>query len=308
MDHDTPLVSSVFAHPLRIDEVTPEAVMERLSYRLSRIVGTGRQWSYHGVSSRTLIDVRTLKAYVQGTACPNLVKYKRLLAVLGPEIGTELNVMKGWLPRSDAVPPEAVDLVDLYHELKRARNIIHSVLELPETEDDTAQDSARSHKLAEMMDAGDLDDVVTDEMIDTLPEFRQVIKVEEIGTAAVASRLSYRLRRMVGPGRRWEIGEVAEATAIDRRTLQSYLDGIACPNLSRYLRLGYLLGPEIGVELARMIGWEPRFAPVVKLSRHELQRLADSLAHAQGAIRDTVSADSIDSSAPRLIRRGDRIE
>lgn len=308
MDNETGVGSSVFAHPLRIDEVTPEAVMERLSYRLSRIVGTGRQWSYHGVSSRTLIDVRTLKAYVQGTACPNLVKYKRLLAVLGPEIGTELNIMKGWLPRSDAVPPEAVDLVDLFHELKRARNIIHSVLGIPETRGEVAHAGTSNEKLADIMDAADLDDIVTDDIVDTLPEFRQVIKVEEISTAAVASRLSYRLRRMVGPGRRWEIGEVAEATAIDRRTLQSYLDGIACPNLSRYLRLGYFLGPEIGVEMARMIGWEPRFAPVVGLSRQELQQLAESLAHAQNAVRDTVCADSIENSAPRLIRRGDRID
>ena len=306
MEVDTPQIASIFPHPLQIEEITPEAVMERLSYRLSRIVGTGRQWSYHGVSSRTLIDVRTLKAYVQGTACPNLVKYKRLLAVLGPEIGTELNVMKGWLPRSDTVPPEAIDLVELYLELNRAHNIINSVLELPESK--TAPKAATSHAFAELLDAGNLDDVVADEAIDTLPEFRHAIKVEEISTAAVASRLSYRLRRMVGPGRRWETGEVAEATAIDRRTLQSYLDGVACPNLSRYLRLGHYLGPEIGVELARMIGWEPRFAPVVKLSRNELRRLARSIEQTQDAIRETVSADSVANSAPTLIRRDDRIE
>lgn len=308
MENQSPPISSVFTQPLRIDEVRPEAVMERLSYRLSRIVGTGRQWSYHGVSSRTLIDVRTLKAYVQGTACPNLVKYKRLLAVLGPEIGTELNVMKGWLPRCDAVPPEAVDLVDLYLDLKRARNIIHSVLGISEIEEVAEPASKHSDVLDEFLDTGNFDDIVADEVTDTLPEFRHAIKVDEIGTAAVASRLSYRLRRMVGPGRRWDLNEVAEATSIDRRTLQSYLDGVACPNLSRYLRLGYFLGPEIGVELARMIGWEPRFAPVVNLSRHELEQLANSILKAQSAIRDTVSVESIDNAAPRLIRRGDKIE
>ncbi len=95
---------------LTIHEITPEAVADRLSYRLGHVVGTGRRWSYHEVVSETRIDVRTLKAYVQGTACPNLVKYKRLLAVLGPEIGVDLNAMKGWLPRSDVIPPEALDL------------------------------------------------------------------------------------------------------------------------------------------------------------------------------------------------------
>jgi hypothetical protein len=94
----------------------------------------------------------------------------------------------------------------------------------------------------------------------TLAAFVRPLAVEDITTEAVTRRLSYRLRQLIGPGRRFSLAEVAEATGIDPRTLQSYLQGVACPNLSKYYRLEHLLGPELGVEMARMLGWEPRFA------------------------------------------------
>ena len=76
-----------FALPLNILDVTPETVTERLSHRLRQMIGSGQPWSYRVVATRTGIDVRTLKAYAQGTACPSLVKYKRLLALLGRKSG-----------------------------------------------------------------------------------------------------------------------------------------------------------------------------------------------------------------------------
>ena len=100
------------------------------------MIGPGRRWSYTGVASRTGIDVRTLKAYAHGTACPNLAKYKRLLAVLGPELSAELNMMQGWQPREDEVPPEAVDLVELREQLRRASETLASVLAERADDDD----------------------------------------------------------------------------------------------------------------------------------------------------------------------------
>ncbi len=117
-----------FARPLSMDEITTEAISERLSSRMRRMIGPGRRWSYTGVASRTGIDVRTLKAYAHGTACPNLAKYKRLLAVLGPELSAELNTMQGWQPRADQVPPEAIDLVHLRETLMQASETLASVL------------------------------------------------------------------------------------------------------------------------------------------------------------------------------------
>ena len=83
----------------------------------------------NALSTRTGIDVRRLKAYIRGTTCPDLVIYKRFLAVLSPEIETELNVMTGWLPRSDAIPPEVVNLVDLREELTQVEKIIGDVVD-----------------------------------------------------------------------------------------------------------------------------------------------------------------------------------
>ena len=279
-----------FAPALGIAEITPEAVTQRLSYRLQKLVGTGRRWSYLGVSALTQIDVRTLKAYAQGTACPNLVKYKRLLAVLGPEIGIELNLMKGWMPRSDVVPPEALDLEDLRTELAHAIGVLEDVL----PEQDLVPPGGSTHSLP-----GAPAPSADDDQFETLPEFRSPLRVEDIDVAAVASRLSYRLRTIIGPNGPWELGQVADATGIDRRTLQSYLDGTACPNLARFHRLGRLLGPQVGVELAFMIGWEPRYGQSLLHPREHVHDLYRALAEAVAAIQRL--------QPTRLIRRNDGV-
>jgi hypothetical protein len=293
-----------FNRALNIAEITPEAVTERLTYRLRKMIGSGRRWSYYGVSALTQIDIRTLKAYVQGTACPNLVKYKRLLAVLGPEIGIELNIMKGWLPRSAVMPPEALDLGELRDELVRAGEILADILgqagvsrqEVGELESFRLKSGAAAQRLEE----------AEEELVDTQPEYRIPLKVEDIDLKAVATRLGYRLRKMIGPGKRWGLAEVSTGTGIDRRTLQSYVDGDACPNLTRYHRLGYLLGPEIGVELAYMIGWEPRYGQSLRLPRGNVEQLLRSLREATEAI-DGFAMQSSDGSTLRLVRPADRV-
>lgn len=283
------------------DEITPEVVTERLSYRLQKLIGTGRRWSYLGVASRTQIDVRTLKAYVQGTACPSLVKYKQLLAVLGPEIGIEFNLMKGWPPRSAVVPPEAVDLAELRLELRHTLHVLEEVLELDERVD--AHSAAPIADVDELLpDAHDPDGPG----IETLPEFRTPLRVEDIDAGAVAIRLGYRLQKMIGPGCAWSLADASDATGIDRRTLQSYLAGEASPNLTRYHRLGFVFGPQVGVELACMIGWEPRYTQPVVLPRRESAELEDAIRHAVRAI-DALLAPSRGHPV-RLIRSNDRVE
>ena len=276
------------------EEITPEAVTERLSYQLQKFVGIGRRWSYFGVAARTQIDVRTLKAYVQGTACPSLVKYNQLLAVLGPEIGIETNMMKGWPPRSAAVPPEAVDLLELRRELVQSLSVLDEVLGID----------------AEQADALERDDEIVSgsygtDGIETLAEFRRPLAIEDMDAAAVAARLGYRLQKMIGPGRPWSLADVSDATCIDRRTLQSYVLGEACPNLARYHRLGFVLGTQIGVELAYMVGWEPRYREPLSLPPQQSRALERALRDAVGAIDEMFERN--DTQRPiRLIRRNDR--
>lgn len=275
-------------------EITPEAVTERLSYQLQKFVGTGRRWSYFGVAARTQIDVRTLKAYVQGTACPSLVKYNQLLAVLGPEIGIETNMMKGWPPRSAVVPPEAVDLTELRRDLLRSLSVLDEVLGVEDVQ----------------LGAMERDDEVVSSSyeadgIETLAEFRRPLSVEDMDAAAVAARLGYRLQKMIGPGRPWSLSDVSDATGIDRRTLQSYVMGEACPNLARYHRLGFVLGTQIGVELAYMVGWEPRYSEPLHLPRDRSEALERALRDAVNAI-DQMFETGGSRRPVRLIRRNDR--
>jgi hypothetical protein len=84
------------------------------------------------------------------------------------------------------------------------------------------------------------------------------LDAREITTAAVTERLSRRLRAMIGPGRRWTFGGVAELTGIDERSLRAYAAGAACPNLAKYKRLLSVLGPELAAEVDVMYGWAPR--------------------------------------------------
>lgn len=260
--------------PIAIDRITAEVVTERLSRALRRIVGPGRRWSYAAVAQRTGIDLRTLKAYVQGSACPNLVRYKRLLAALGPEIGQDLNVMQGMLPRRDASPPEALDLMALRRELTRATTTLSSVLGSP----------AMDARAGEVGPSTEAEAAGRDDGVGTRPEFRRPIRIDRINQAAIVARFSYRLRQMIGPGRRWSLASVAGETAIDARTLRSYVDGRACPNVARYLRLVQLLGPESGYELALMLGWQPRYRLPMRISPTALATLRSAIDEARAAI------------------------
>lgn len=288
-----------YAAPIDILKITPEAVVERLSYRLRLAVGPGRAWSYQELSGQTAIDVRTLKAYVQGTACPNLVKYKRLLAVLGPEIGAELNVMKGWLPRSDAIPPEAVDLAQLRDELVQVSAIVRDIL------GDYADADDESSLPSTAFDQGLDDDLVVGNVqSERLPK---VFDARDIDLRAVVDRLSPRLRQMIGPDCDWDFDEVSERAGIDPRTLQSYLDGAACPNLARFLRLSHLLGPEIGVELAVMIGWEPRFGRTQHVDREDVDTLFQALSATRAAVDRVLQPNKDTNTGVQFLRRGDRL-
>jgi predicted transcriptional regulator len=96
------------------------------------MVGPGRRWSYRGVSRLTGIDERSLKAYAAGTSCPNLAKYKRLLAVLGPELAAEIDPMFSWPPRVQVeLPPEAVDLAALCESLRESLRAVDALLDRP---------------------------------------------------------------------------------------------------------------------------------------------------------------------------------
>ncbi len=108
-----------------VDRITTEECARRLSRRLRQLVGPGRVWSYRGVSNLTAIDERTLRAYCAGTACPNLTKWHRLLAVLGPAITVDLQLMLGWTPRSGLrLPPGAVDLQAVAKDLRELLHVI----------------------------------------------------------------------------------------------------------------------------------------------------------------------------------------
>jgi len=114
---------------LDVSEIRTEECARRLSRRLRQLVGPGRLWSYRGVADLTGIDIRTLKSYVAGTACPNLTKWHRLLAVLGPTATSDLQTMLGWTPRSGLrLPPGAVDLQATAAELRAVLRVIDAEL------------------------------------------------------------------------------------------------------------------------------------------------------------------------------------
>lgn len=114
---------------LDVSQITTDECARRLSRRLRQMIGPGRVWSYRGVSNLTGIDERTLKAYVAGNACPNLTKWHRLLAVLGPSATADLQLMLGWTPRSGLrLPPGAVDLQAVAVELREVLRIIDTEL------------------------------------------------------------------------------------------------------------------------------------------------------------------------------------
>lgn len=115
--------------PLDVREITSTEVSRRLGVQLRKMVGPGRRWSYRGLAKLTGIDTRSLKAYAAGAACPNLAKFKRLLAVLGPELARDIDRMYGWIPREEVrLPPGAVDLERLRAQLVDAVAALDAML------------------------------------------------------------------------------------------------------------------------------------------------------------------------------------
>ena len=114
---------------LDVADITTEECARRLSRRLRQLVGPGRLWSYRGVADLTGIDVARSNLTSPGTACPNLTKWHRLLAVLGPTATSDLQTMLGWTPRSGLrLPPGAVDLQATAAELRAVLRIIDAEL------------------------------------------------------------------------------------------------------------------------------------------------------------------------------------
>ena len=83
---------------------------------------------------------------------------------------------------------------------------------------------------------------------------------------------------MIGPGKTMTLEQAARATDINARTLKAYVDGRACPNLARYGRLLRVFGPQVGLELATMIGWEPRAANPRLPQTEDLRSVRDAVA------------------------------
>ncbi|MBL8701794.1 MAG: helix-turn-helix transcriptional regulator [Alphaproteobacteria bacterium] len=115
--------------PLAVSAITSAEVARRLGIQLRKMVGPGRRWSYKGLAKLTGIDTRSLQAYAAGTACPNLAKFKRLLAVLGPELARDVDRMYGWMPREEIrLPPGAVDLEKLRGQLVGTLAVLDAML------------------------------------------------------------------------------------------------------------------------------------------------------------------------------------
>lgn len=115
-------------------------------------------------------------------------------------------------------------------------------------------------------------------------QLRAPLPVRSITPAEVQARLSHRLRQIIGPGRRTTLAEAARLTGINARTLKAYVAGTACPNVARYGRLLRVFGPEVGIELALMLGWEPRAANPALPQTEDLRALRDSVAQAIRAL------------------------
>jgi transcriptional regulator with XRE-family HTH domain len=116
--------------------------------------------------------------------------------------------------------------------------------------------------------------------------------VRAITPAEIQKRLSHRLRLLIGEGRRMTLAEAADRTGIDRRTLAAYVEGRACPSIARYGRLLRVFGPEVGIELASMLGWEPRAANPSLPNVDDLRAVRDALAEAIRAIEVVLSHEA----------------
>jgi len=131
--------------------------------------------------------------------------------------------------------------------------------------------------------------VSTRKLADLAAGFGRPLSAREITPAAVQLRLSHRLKQIIGPGRRFSLQEAARLADINPRTLKAYVDGSACPNVARYGRLLRAFGPEVGIELAMMLGWEPRASNPRLPHTEDLRSLRDATAQALQAIDQMTS-------------------
>lgn len=120
---------------------------------------------------------------------------------------------------------------------------------------------------------------------------RRALPIRDITPKAVQERLSFRLQHLIGPGKRMTLEEAAAATGISPRTLKAYVEGRACPNLARYGRLLRVLGPEVGIELAMMIGWEPRASNPILPHTEDIRAVRDSIAQTIRALDIVLQSD-----------------
>ena len=132
--------------------------------------------------------------------------------------------------------------------------------------------------------------------------FGTPLPVREITPAQIQRRLSSRLRKIIGPAGRISLAEAARITEIHPRTLKAYVDGTACPNLARYGRLLRVFGPQVGIEMALMLGWEPRAVDQVVPQTDNLLELREAVAQALRAINLLQANGTPDARAPSLRR------
>lgn len=119
-------VVASFDTPLPVREITPIQIQRRLSSRLRKIIGPAGRVSLSEAARITEIHPRTLKAYLDGTACPNLARYGRLLRAFGPEVGIEMAMMLGWEPRAvDQHLPQTDDLLELREAVEQALRVVN---------------------------------------------------------------------------------------------------------------------------------------------------------------------------------------
>ena len=117
------------AKPVATKAIVPAEIKRRLSASLSEIIGPGRPYSFAEAARLTHINERTIRAYVDGSACPNLARYCRLLRVFGAGVGRDLALMLGWTPRASLSPsPDISALMELRQEIRTALTAVEKCM------------------------------------------------------------------------------------------------------------------------------------------------------------------------------------
>lgn len=115
--------------PVATKAIDPAEIKRRLSASLSVIIGPGKRYSFAEAARLTQINERTLRAYVDGAACPNLARYCRLLRVFGADVGRDLALMLGWTPRASLSPsPDVSALMELRQEIRTALTAVEKCM------------------------------------------------------------------------------------------------------------------------------------------------------------------------------------